>query len=239
MTDVNGEQTLVEVVTDEETDLKTPKWFDATYLRLRQTMLVNLLQPVVAILEAEDIPYWITGGTLLGAIRHCGFVPHDDDIDLECYEADFGRIRELFKAHPGITVERTKPYKNGMPMGGIFTIPYPSDLPGRVACGIDIFLRKPELVIDLVNEFPSREEVFPLQKFEFHGIKVNGPNLPGPYLSRCYGPNWSTTVCVWNHLFNIYFAKAFDPDRVSLTLEDYNARIKALGYQPPTVTPLG
>ena len=40
-------------------------------------------------LSEAKIPYWITGGSLLGALRHKGFIPHDDDVDLECFEEGF------------------------------------------------------------------------------------------------------------------------------------------------------
>eukprot|EP00439_Symbiodinium_sp_Y106_P079941 s207_g18.t1 len=46
----------------------------------------RLLQIVDEVLMEASILYWITGGTLLGALRHGGFIPHDDDVDIECYE---------------------------------------------------------------------------------------------------------------------------------------------------------
>ncbi len=52
-----------------------------------------LLKDIVHAFEKHNIKYYLGFGTLLGAIRHSGFIPWDDDIDLFVPRNDFERIK--------------------------------------------------------------------------------------------------------------------------------------------------
>ncbi len=47
-----------------------------------RVLLLHLLNALNDLCEAEQIPYFASGGTCLGAVRHKGFIPWDDDIDV-------------------------------------------------------------------------------------------------------------------------------------------------------------
>ncbi|MFC6181133.1 LicD family protein [Lactiplantibacillus daowaiensis] len=53
---------------------------------------LNLMQLVTKICDAEKIDYFLIGGSLLGAIRHQGFIPWDDDIDIGMRRSEYQRF---------------------------------------------------------------------------------------------------------------------------------------------------
>jgi len=53
---------------------------------------LRLMQTVINICDTEKIDYFLIGGSLLGAIRHHGFIPWDDDIDIGMRRSEYQRF---------------------------------------------------------------------------------------------------------------------------------------------------
>lgn len=58
-------------------------------LQKYQEILYELLESFVFFCQENHLKYYLAGGTLLGAVRHTGFIPWDDDIDVLMPEEDF------------------------------------------------------------------------------------------------------------------------------------------------------
>ena len=66
--------------------------------QLRSTML-NILSEIHSFCEKYSLRYFMAFGTLLGAVRHKGFIPWDDDVDIWMPRPDYERFLDTFN-HP-------------------------------------------------------------------------------------------------------------------------------------------
>ncbi len=70
-------------------------------LRILQLCDTELLRIFSDVCHKHNMRYWLYGGTLLGAVRHKGFIPWDDDTDVSMLRSDFQRAVELFPEELG------------------------------------------------------------------------------------------------------------------------------------------
>ncbi len=77
--------------------LKTRK--DGTQITLKalQAKLLEMLKDIDVVCRKHQITYWLSGGSALGAIRHQGFIPWDDDMDIAMMYSDYCRFLEAVK----------------------------------------------------------------------------------------------------------------------------------------------
>lgn len=70
---------------------------EGTVLRSAQLRMLEILIEVDHICRDHNIPYWLDYGTLLGAVRHGGFIPWDDDLDISVLMKDFYKLKVLLQ----------------------------------------------------------------------------------------------------------------------------------------------
>lgn len=65
-------------------------------IRLIQLAYCGFLKIFDSICEKNNLKYWVDFGTLIGALRHKGFIPWDDDVDISMPREDYERLIENF-----------------------------------------------------------------------------------------------------------------------------------------------
>lgn len=209
---------------------------------------LNLLGQFREVCEKHSLKFWIDSGTLLGAVRHGGFIPWDDDLDVVMLREDYDRLlsvaddefkspyifqtaynqRDFVRGHAQLRDSRTTaiiPCETGRRFNqGIF---------------IDIF------VLDFV---PDDEKEYDRQYWKAktrreHLEAVIWPvswDRPKAALKQLYYKTLSLSKTWFNGLYGKYedivrFNKRDDCSCVSAAMWKYDARKRPAGFYDSTV----
>lgn len=182
--------------------MKEIKWEEIKQIQLR------LLDEVARFCDENGISYWLDAGTMLGAVRHKGYIPWDDDIDLGMLRPDYERfIRSFRPSDQSISVQCIETDKKFCyPYAKILdhrTVLYEPDLSGKKSCvNIDLFVydNAPDNENTIKRMFRRRDRLHLLEQTRYNSFTPSGNIL------RRLG------VCCFRMLLKFlpknYFAKA-------------------------------
>lgn len=69
--------------------------YDEETLKRVQELELGIFKEFIQICEENKLTYWVYGGTQIGVLRHEGFIPWDDDIDVILPRADYEKFLEI------------------------------------------------------------------------------------------------------------------------------------------------
>lgn len=163
-------------------------------LRILQNAKNIMLLELKKICIENDINYWLDFGTLVGAVRHNGFVPWDDDIDLGMMRKDFLKLEKAFEECTQLDI-RIMIFKSGTSFAKILK------KFDNFNINFDIFLydyinvhdydqtisvlneNKIKLINELKDLDPKSTGSISLDFYEQNKEKIDG--ILGNYLSNC------------------------------------------------------
>ncbi len=106
---------------------------------------IEILNTLVTICEENHLRYFLTAGTLLGAVRHEGFIPWDDDIDVGMPRRDYEKLklilhnRILDEKYQLLSYENHGTKYNFMKMVDVRTVLYEKYMAEATGVWVDIF----------------------------------------------------------------------------------------------------
>jgi glycerol-3-phosphate cytidylyltransferase len=168
--------------------------------RLHKEYAIANLKSIAEIFDKNNIPYWLTDGTLLGYYRERDFISHDHDTDIGVMFKDFS---------PHVLKKLTNA---GFKIDHIFGYPEDSLEIALVRDGVktDLFFfyeRGHNKVyhcafLKTTQRIDYEYEKFDLQKINFLGYSFFAPNDILKYVTTKYGQTWNTPVKDWDWAYS-------------------------------------
>lgn len=181
----------------------SPKYKTVDTLRKSQKKLTEILKKFDKFCKKEGIKYWVMYGTLLGTVRHKGWIPWDADLDVSMMESDYVKLvaarkrlhKSLFLQDKKSDPKYTRVIGKVRDIESCYIWPKTDTHDGFM---IDIFTyrRSGQFLIPgrptackALRKLPV-SEVYPLKKLPFDGVSVPVPNDYLKVLTRSYGPKY-------------------------------------------------
>lgn len=158
----------------------------------------------------HKITYFICGGTLLGAIRHQGIIPHDDDGDICIFRKDVPKLRKLINYFDkyGYSLDEGLEDDEGNPASctkSKDSCTWFIEGKHKNSLGCDVFIMDIDNrgVVNYADPYWKTadnggkrcyfelEHVFPLIPYRYGNFYLYGPRNAILHLNTCYGDDWN------------------------------------------------
>ena len=172
---------------------------------------IDFLYQINDVLKTSNLPYWIEGGTLLGAVRDKKLIPWDHDLDMGIInnsDEDIERIIKKLKSKFYVSV---KPFngKGTWELGKYRVLKiYPKKwifFKEELCCDLFVYYKgehNGEEVYKYVvwgkNAYHKKEYFDTTGSLEFYNNSINIPNNPESFLEVKYGKDWNIPKETWN-----------------------------------------
>jgi len=151
------------------------------------THLYTILKDVTKILQEHNLQYFISFGTLLGAVRHGGLIPWDTDTDILIAEKDKYRAIEILKKILPVHYKVMEDHDSNI-VGSIVRVNF-SEINTLHIDLFTYFERNNEVIYGYNRKF-LKEDIFPLEKVKFYNLELSVPNNIEKQLKIFYGNDY-------------------------------------------------
>jgi len=205
----NNREINIDCINDDENVIKNSD--DSIEYKVTQTAqdrftnLLTLYKKWNKFVKTNNIFYWATAGTFLGAIRHKGFIPWDNDIDISVFLSDLAKIKQLLSKQTEIQYIDCeiglRLYFDNINDAFIDVFVYDYDNNNTIKLAGFFVDEKPTWYMhDLFpKEYFVKDDIYPLLEVPFEDTTIMIPNN-NTYLFRTYLDDCLTSCVISSHV---------------------------------------